>query len=232
MEIGTVDFVIDAERLGESRLSAYATSLFDRWDSEVAESLRLDDYGLLLEVEDGSIKGKGRIVTVASALFVAISGYGSFSGGLRQIAADIRDVGSFLVNQAEKQAAGLGGRVVDSRKDAGKFGRLYRLFRDVQSGRLSPEDATQQATQLFEGEDVSEEQLRRVQDALHHLPRFGPQLEFPEDLIGEGPRRRRPLRNDRPKPAPTETDGLRVQVWKDTRYDPRHVRVERTRKRR
>jgi len=64
---------------------SYSTNLFDEWEKSVERTLILPDYSISLEVEEGSIKGGGKIAVALSAPYFGIGNYGSFISGLETI---------------------------------------------------------------------------------------------------------------------------------------------------
>ncbi|WP_045626055.1 hypothetical protein [Vibrio parahaemolyticus] len=64
--IGTVDFYIGVPSLPREDFENYSTQLFDEWESYIGQNLELSDYSLVLEVEEGSIKAKGKILFCSS----------------------------------------------------------------------------------------------------------------------------------------------------------------------
>ena len=84
-DLGSTDFYIAVPSMPRREFEKYSTSLFDEWDEYAARILALPDYSLVLEVEEGSIKGSGKIAVVLGALYIGIGNYGSFMSGLQTI---------------------------------------------------------------------------------------------------------------------------------------------------
>src|SRR5687767_14650299 len=80
-------FNLSAPYLSEAELESYAETLFEIFDRAASLTLPLPDYGLALAVEEGSLKGKGRILATGAALYFGIGQFGSFVQGLREIRA-------------------------------------------------------------------------------------------------------------------------------------------------
>src|SRR5947209_4227179 len=103
IDIGTTEFYFSVPNLPKRKLEDYSMLLFDCWERNVQDNLLIPDYSLSLEVEEGSIKGKGQIAVMVGALYFGIGNYGSFISGLQIIRNQIDSVSSFLSETAERQ---------------------------------------------------------------------------------------------------------------------------------
>lgn len=56
IDLGATDFYIDVPSLPRHEFERYSTELFDEWEAYAEKVLRIPDYALALEVEEGSIK--------------------------------------------------------------------------------------------------------------------------------------------------------------------------------
>ncbi|MDE1943419.1 MAG: hypothetical protein KGI47_09780 [Betaproteobacteria bacterium] len=100
IDIGTTDFYIDVPSMAKNEFEKYSVRLFDEWEEFIKTGLMLPDYRLALEVEEGSVKGVGRIAVALYALYLGIGNYGSFISGLQTIHDQVNAVGDYLANQA------------------------------------------------------------------------------------------------------------------------------------
>ena len=103
LNVVTTSFYIKSELFDQGEFEQLALSLFDEWDEQVASNLQLPDYSLTLVVEEGSIKGKGKIAASAAVLYFAIGHYGDFFSGLQTIKSQADYVTSILFQQAKSQ---------------------------------------------------------------------------------------------------------------------------------
>ena len=62
--IGNTEFLIAVRSLAKDDFEVYSSQLFDTWDEYIQQSLKVPDYSISLEIEEGSIKGKGKIAVV------------------------------------------------------------------------------------------------------------------------------------------------------------------------
>jgi hypothetical protein len=237
IDLGMTRFHIDVPSLPRSEFQRYSTHLFDEWERNIESALVLPDYSLALEVEEGSVKGIGRIAATLGVIYMAIGNYGSFISGLETIGTQVSRAGDLLVDHAvdpfNSQSAPA--KVRKSRR-GGALGELHGLFVKVQSGALTPEQAMQEATALLGGEgDDAPNFLREMQGALEQasqFPLFNKSSQVPisldeqwdmpmQSLEGRGkPPRRSPVLPMTPAPAQ-----FRVEVWRESKKKKRNIRV-------
>lgn len=228
LDLGSTEFHISTAGLPKTEFESYTTRLFDKWEADVAGTIRLPDYSLLLTVEEGSIKGKGKVAAALAALYFGIGEYGDFISGLQQIRSQVAEAGDVLAKRAHEQ---LGFRVPKPkvRKQGGALSQLQRIFAKVQRQELSVEDAMSEAEAIL-GEEMSlepdfAESLRR---SLVQAPLSPKQLGrtfeamaieplATEQKEGRSPRSPRPV-----YPPPLH---LRAEVWRDSKNGNRKVRV-------
>lgn len=151
LSIGEAHFHIDVAHLGEVALEQFARTLFHGFE-EKSGALPLEDFGLSLEIEAGSIRGKGRILTTLAVLYIGIGEYGDFVQGVREIANVSRSVVSSLVSDAPKKLE-RPNTLTWNRSNAARLGGLERLFLAVKAGVLQPDEATQKAIELLSEDD-------------------------------------------------------------------------------
>ena len=148
--IGTTEFYFAAPNFPRSRLEKYSLTLFDSWELSVERNLLLPDYSLSLEIEEGSINGKGKLAAGLFALYVGIANYGSFISALQIIRDQITTVSDVLIETAGKEV-GMQHGTLKVRKRSEVLGALQRLFVKVQRGEISPEQAIVEAELLIGG---------------------------------------------------------------------------------
>ncbi len=229
IDIGTADFYFPAPTLSRSALETYSLELFDRWELNVGNKLYIPDYSLSLVIEEGSIKGKGRIYVALTALYFAIGNYGSFISGLETISDQVVAVSDFLTKSAEQPLIpNLGEKKV--RKQSGSLGALQRLFVKVQLGEITPEQATEMAATLI-GEDAkdSPEFMASLAIALAQAPRYHQQVPLPLEFLeifppGSQPEKERARRQPNAPPWPIPTH-LRVEVWRESKKQQKNFRT-------
>lgn len=229
-DLGSTDFYIAVPSMPRSEFEKYSTRLFDEWDEYAASTLALPDYSLVLEVEEGSIKGSGKIAVVLGALYIGIGNYGSFISGLQTIGDQVSTAGDFLAEKAGTpfEATGVKPKI---RKHSGSVGRLHRLFLKVQRGELTAEQAMSEA-EAFLGDDAvnAPEFMRKLEKSLYEAPRFHQQQLLPLDELDMQVPSALREKGRLPQPAPKTTPlapgpHFRVEVWRETKKGKRKIRI-------
>jgi len=227
--IGTTEFYFAAPNFPRSRLEKYSLTLFDSWELSVERNLLLPDYSLSLEIEEGSISGKGKLAATLGAVYLSIAGYGSFISGLQTIRDQITTVSDVLAETAGKQV-GIQHGYTKVKKRSEVLGSLQRLFVRVQRGEISPEQAIGEAEALI-GADANESPafMSSLMQSLIEAPRFHEQIPLPLDSLddtipGERPEKeRRPRKPSAPSwPTPAH---LRVEVWRESKKQKKNFRT-------
>lgn len=228
IDIGTTDFYFPVSNLSKRQLEKYSTHLFDRWERSLENNLHVPDYALSLQVEEGSIKGSGRIAVLLGALYLGIGNYGSFISGLQIIREQASSVGDFLAEAAKNQL-GYRGEKSKIRKRSGTLGSLQRLFAKVQRGEMTAEQATiEAATILGDDAHTSPDFMRWLSQSLNEAPVFHQQIPLPlegaEEIPLEQPDKERIPRLPQVPAGPPPVH-FRVQVWRESKKDKKNVRV-------
>jgi len=230
INLGSTNFVIYVPVLPRDELEAYSTTLFDEWETRVASELGLSDYALILEVEEGSLKGRTKILASIGVVAVAVANYDGFFSGLERIEGQVRSVSEFIAERAvapfhDQRRSPL----IRSRR--GVLGHLQVLFVKVQRRELTPEQAMREAEALLGVEaDESPEFLRRLEESLEAVPLHPEQLVLPMDLpteteaaIEEDFERRRTA--PRPKPIAPPPERFRVEIRRESKRGKKSVTV-------
>jgi hypothetical protein len=155
--IGEAFFRLDAPDIDDEALQRYAAVLFKGFDAS-ASNLPLSDYGLALDIEEGSIRGKGVVLTTAAALYFGIGAFGDFVQGVREIGQLTKPVVDQLISDAPKKL-GRPNALTWKRSDTAALARLERLFAAVKSGALEPAEATRRAIALLSEVDALPESM-------------------------------------------------------------------------
>jgi hypothetical protein len=215
LDVVTSSFYIKAPGFERQEFQRHSTELFDAWDKEVESRLNLPDYSLSLVVEEGSIKANGTIAATAAALYLAIGNYGSFMSGLQTLEKQIAYVTDTLFDQA-KRSFGCSNARGNSKRSGGEILYLKNLFEQVQSGRITPDQAVNKIRDRWGEEAASTPKfLQDLASSLAEAPRYPEQLSLPDhswDICAEldDPDRR-------PKPRPPRFPEVLI---------PQHYRIE------
>jgi hypothetical protein len=228
IDLGSAKFLIRIPTLSEEQLDAYSTDLFDSWERYLEKHVSIPDYSLYLEVEEGSVKGIGKIAAGLSALYLGIGQYDGFVSGVNTISAQVQASSEFLIKNAVEP-------FIEQtpnhkcRKSSGQLGKLERLLRRVQSGALTAEDAAAKAEEIF-SEDAGDcpEFMNSMLQAFMGAPPTPEQLDLDIDipLVDSESSRivaisRLPL-PDRPALPPREM--YRVEIWRTSKRQRREIK--------
>lgn len=220
--IGTTDIYIDTSSLNREELEVYSRELFRQWDVYVDNNLGLSDYSLSLSVEDGSVKALGRIGVALTALYIGIGQYGSFISGLNAIKGQVNEVSNYLSSKAVDPFKDKGVKP-KIRKRGEALSRLEGLFRKVESGVLTVEDAIEQSKEFLGDADDVPNFYSELETSLNELPEHPSkdQLKFnfpeSEEVIVDVSNQ---LKKNPPSRSPkSPKDHYRVVVWRDSRED-------------
>lgn len=230
IDLGSTDFYIDVPSLPRHKFEEYSTKLFDEWEAYVEKFLKIPDYSLSLEVEEGSIKGGAKVAATLYALYIGVGQYGSFMSGIQTIQGQLSSAGDFLVSHATEPFSdkNLKPRV---KKNSGSLGGLHRLFLKVQSGKLTTEQAMLQVEVMFGDESESEPDfMSDMKKSFENIPLLAQQLDLPlsaseQEALFKTSRKMNLPRPSRPKPEPPLGQQFRVEVWRDSKKEKRKVRV-------
>jgi len=229
INLGETNFFIDVPSLPRFEFEDYSTRLFDEWVAYVDEVLNLPDYSLALEIEEGSVKGAGKIGIFLGALYLGIGNYGDFISGLQTIHGQVSSVGDYLAEQATKPFDSQG-HEIKVKKRSGALGQLQRLFNKVQRREITAEEAMHEA-ELLLGEEAGSNPdfMRDLQSALKEMPKLPEQLPLLEmteqDLELVPSEKQRQPRSPRQIPIAPPSNQFRVEVWRDSKKGQRRVRV-------
>lgn len=228
IDLGGTDLYIDVPSLPRDEFERYSTNLFDEWESYLGQVLKIPDYALVLEIEEGSIKVNAKIAAYLYALYLGIGQYGSFMSGAQTIQGQISAASDYLAAHATAQFPSSKAKP-QIKKHSGSLGQLNRLFIKVQQGKITAVQAMIEAEALF-GEDAGSEPnfMSELKTSFENTPTFAKQLKLPlseieneifQQVINKKPRR--------PTPKPEQPIGqqFRVMVWRESKDKQRKVRV-------
>ncbi|HDS1094926.1 MULTISPECIES: hypothetical protein [Stenotrophomonas] len=220
LDLVTTSFYLKAPLFDKSEFELYSTQLFDEWESYVDTHLNLPDYSVSLVVEEGSIKGLGKIAATVGALYIGIGNYGGFVSGVQTIREQATYVANALFDQA-KQSFGCKSSLGNSKHRGGEVYYLKGLFDRVQVGQISSDQAVAELRDRW-GQDAenSPELLKDLARSLAEAPRHPEQLHLLDGFLEPCEEIPKPIRI--PKPRPPRPPELPI---------PQHYRIEISRQR-
>ena len=229
IDIGSTNFLIKVPSLPEDEFERYSTKLFDEWDRVVEQTLDLPDYSLSLEIEEGSIKGRGKIAVALGALYFGIGNYGDFISGLETLRRQVSYVNDALFESAKSSidCSNLNGTM---KKNGGALSRLHRLFNNVQRGIITVDEAMTEAKSMFgeEGDEVPDF-ISELNRQFKNAPRFPKQLslideEWEECFEKPIEHKKKTPRTPQPKPAPIPQQ-YRIEIWRESKKDQKRIKI-------
>jgi hypothetical protein len=230
LDLSSTDFNFAITSVDSATLETLSNSLFDEWEIYVEQALTLPDYSLFLQVEEGSIIGRGKIMTGAKALIIGVTAYGGLMSGIDIITKQTKSTASFLGEQAQS-VFGCPKSDANVIKRGGVPAALNRLFARVEKGELTPDEATILARSVLGGE---EEELPGFFDALakafHDCPSRPEQEKLPfsdldEELEVLKPEERKGPSKPRRQPPEVPSLHYRVEIWRESKNNKKQSKV-------
>lgn len=210
-----------------SDLVGLAENAYDIANEAQATYLSLDNPEIHIWVEQGSTKYRTKIIAGLALLYNVVSQIDGFVGGLEKI----YDYSHKAMNyMTEKVIEPTPTRVVEVKRSAGLVGKLAKIMREVQQGKLTPDNATDRVMKLLESEDATEETKLKLlssfalaAEATYRVP--GKQLEiFPETEIAVGSKPM-PSKRSLPKAPPMEPSLQGVELWYNRRTGTKEIKM-------
>lgn len=233
LDLGSTEFYLAIPSYPETELKRLSTSLFDSWEEYVDTALTLKDYSLLLQVEEGSVRGMTKIGAALGVFYMAIGNYGDFVSGVKTIGEQVEATSVFLSDHA-KTVFSCSESNATTRRRGGDLRSLQNLFGKVQRGEISPEEATAKAEALLGAEADSEPGfLQDLESAFWKCPRHHQQqpFQFAEDMenLDSAPQDTPPKpRTPRSPQILVSSQQLRIEVWRESKKKKKHTRVFKT----
>lgn len=230
VDLGSIDFLLSVPSIPKEELEEYTTRLFDVWEAQVRDVVRIPDFSVSLQIEEGSIKGRGLIAGGLFAVYIGIGQYGSFISGLQTIKAQVMFANARLTEMARSSHGG-DRTPMTVQKGQGTLGRLERLFVKVQRGDLSVSDAMREAEALL-GDEIHEVPgfIKDLDKSFATAPSIPEQLTLPMsemEEIGNIPGDKRPPRSTKERPSPIYPPPLhlRVVVWRESKSGKKKIKI-------
>ncbi len=217
LDVVRTSFYIKAPAFAKEDFEHYSTMLFDEWDAYIEKYLNLPDYSVTLVIEEGSIKGLGKIAATAGAIYIAIGNYGGFVSGVQAIQEQASYVTSALFDKA-KQNFGCRDARGNSKQSGGEIYYLRKLLEQVQHGKITPDEAIHSIQNRWgkESEKIPTF-LDELTVELNKIPRYPEQLSMPDEFWEMCEEVEIPISH--PKPTPKLPRELDLPI-------PLHYRIE------
>lgn len=182
---------------------------------------------MALDVQEGSISAKSKILVSATALCGFLASYGSISSGVKNLYSDISTIGNYLGARASAPFPEATEKP-KFRKRGEALSKLESLFVRVGNGSISVDEAMTLAEKLL-GEDAREvpEFMDELKSSLENTPS---QIQLPIEereflpVLSEKEDDRKPSK-PKPKTPMIRPDQYRVEIWKESKRSKRNVRI-------
>lgn len=232
INIGATDFYLNVVSLPVEEFESYSTQLFDEWEDYVSNALKLPDYYLALDVQEGSISAKSRILVTATAFCGFLANYGSISSGVKNLYSDVSAIGNYLGVRAFAPFSDSEEKPKVSKRGEA-LSKLESLFVRVSNGSLTVDEAMTLAKKLLgEGADEVPGFLEELKNELESTPsQMQLPIEEPEfqPVLTANDDDRKP---NTPKPNPPKPkiqvirpDQYVIEIWRESKSSQRNVRV-------
>jgi len=156
-------------------------------------------------VEEGSIRIMGLII-VGLDLFAR---FGEIRSGLDYALHDGKAAAGWINEHVQKTLTIPRQDLIARRRFSPAPTQLLRLFRKVQSGSMSPEEATQRAEELFHDYGESEDTIRPV------MERFTKEIRSVQQTLDHRPPKRRPVPSPNREARPVAKPTRRIRLFRD-----------------
>lgn len=238
IDLVVTNFILKDVEFDEKNLERKASDLFDSWDNYVSMHSSLSDYSISLTVEEGSVKGLGKVAAAIGAVYLAIGEYGDFISGIKTLQDQAYLLSDALFDQAQTRFECVNHPGNKKRSD-GEIYYLRRLFERVQRGAISPDQAMSDLqTRWGEEAQESPEFLKRLADGFANAPRFPEQLSLGDgtwadcsdiDSANRTPAPRGPVLAT---PEVLLTQPIRIEIVRSSKQDKKEVKLTRRQRRR
>ncbi|MCA1807473.1 MAG: hypothetical protein LC687_06475 [Actinobacteria bacterium] len=229
-DVTRTTFELDAPRQGETALRAYALNLFGGYERQVSTTLPLLDYGLELDIEEGSLRGNARTWATAATLVGVVTCYGDIRQGVRELRNDARVVHQWLIEEAPKPF-GLGADSYRRKRQEGTvLASIEKVLHAVQAGTMSSSEAVNRIRTLVDGEEELPSALvEELERQIRSVPQGWQQMDIPFpalEAIDQTDEDSRPKRQAVPREkGMTAPDRWRIEIRKDTKHGDALIRT-------
>jgi hypothetical protein len=229
IDVVSSSFYIKAPDFNKADFEMYSSELFDEWERNVEGIINLSDYSLSLVVEEGSIKGRGKVAATLAVLYFGIGKYGDFVSGLKTMQEQAAYVTNALFSEA-KSAFQCDGAAGHARRNLDALSYLRNLFNRVQRGELTVDQAISGVRIRF-GEETDSVPgfLRELKSGLSLVPRDPHQLTLADQSWQEcdedsGTTKDREPKLPSPSPSPI-SHHYRIEIYRESKRDTKKMTI-------
>jgi hypothetical protein len=231
LNLGNTDFVLAIPSIPEHELSQLSLSLFDLWEKRIEIAVPVPDYSLFLEVENGSIKGSGKILSAVQTTVQAVVLIGGFASGIEYINMSLRFAHRELPSLAG-QVFGAPSTNITFKSSKSDINYICNIFESVRKRKLDITVAMAKIQLKFGAEVTSNPEFMKIlAEALEACDHYPEQAQFPftndhDDLdLKSDSTPDKPRRNKTPIPNFPSQMQIRVEVWRESKNKPKQSRI-------
>jgi hypothetical protein len=196
-----------------------ANAAFDLAEQSAREFLPVDEFGIETVVERGSIEVFVTVVLTVPTLLTALSTYGSAAEGLDRLKADVKAMKRHFVKELPRRAQLPDKAFEASRLTMEELAKINRFVKDVERGKLAPEEGAKQACAELElvDEPLDKQTKRQLEKSFAAIAPV-PKIEGMRRPSATGHRQRDELRAAPPAirrrlKKPKRRDSIRI--WRN-----------------
>jgi hypothetical protein len=203
MVLSNAAFKLEGDYSNPDRLEELAQRLYNEWKGIALEHFDLEDYGLVVVLEEGSLKGFTRVIAIAGVVYAAITEYGSFREGIDYLLKDGKAAAEAVQGKSPLKDEIDRNTLVKFVADAGVISDLDRILNRVKLGQLSPDEGRVLILNILESYgDVPDTTVAAIEDSLQTMPRAGKQLSIEvESLRDAASKKQSPRKPREPQPV-------------------------------
>ena len=203
MVLSNATFKLEGDYSDPDRLEELAQQVYIEWKGIASKHFHLEDYGLVVVLEEGSLKGFTRVMAYAGVVYAAIAGYGSFRSGIDYLAKDGKAAAEAIQSKSPLKDEIDRNTLVKFTADAGVISQVDRIINRVKLAQLSPDEGRVLILNILEAYgDVPKETFADIEDSLRTMPRAGEQLSIEvESLQDAASKKQTPRKPREPQPA-------------------------------
>lgn len=203
MVLSSASFKLEGDYSDPVYLEELAQRLYTEWKGIAAEHFDLEDYGLVVILEEGSLKGSTAIRTFAKYVYIALAAYGSFRAGIDYLNKDGKAAAEAIQTKSPLKDEIDRNTLVRFAADAGVITQVDRILNRVKLGQLSPDEGRVLILNILETYgDVPSKTVADIEDSLRTMPRAGEQLSIEvESLRDAASKKQTPRKPREPKPV-------------------------------
>ncbi len=159
--IGRLFMRIDLSVKGK-KLEELASDVYNAVNSaidEFSDDIPISNFGETVRVREGSVE-------IVAIIFVGLLKYKDISESLRALIKDVRDIVKCIREKIKKLKQLKHAQVQSSRITTGHLTQFNRIYRMVELGEISHEEAKEEAIRFFERAGASEEIINNISNEI------------------------------------------------------------------